>query len=513
MALFTIPNRPSRDVDNGVVKKASTKAKTANTVKGKGGLSGTISQINALVLKNLGKYEQESLLIRTVDVLHSYIDKCIDNNVISIDTETTGLDPILDKIVGVCIYTPGEKTAYIPINHISYITNELLPEQLKPEQVAYELQRIVDNKTNVIMFNAPFDIRVIRNQLGVYMTCNWDCYLGARLMNENEPSNQLKKLHQKYVLNGKEDAFTFDDLFKGVAFDKVPIKSGYLYAAHDAIITYELYEFQKQYLYYEEDKPLDARNGMNGVSWVFENIEMPIVDVVCNMEDNGVDFDNAYAKELSVKYNEKLKVILEQFEKELKQYENSINSYSVKYPGKLDTPINIASSSQLAILFYDILKIESPDSKNPRGTGVEILNKIDNPLAKIILEYREVSKLLSTYIDKLPNCVNSKTGRIHCKFNQYGADTGRFSSNAPNLQNIPSRNHDIRKMFIATQEEKIVNFDTNDFLEVDKFTEIFTNDEWVPISRFCIGDTIDIYGEVFTISNIEESNGKVRIYL
>ena len=90
MALFTIPNRPSRDVDNGVVKKASTKAKTANTVKGKGGLSGTISQINALVLKNLGKYEQESLLIRTVDVLHSYIDKCIDNKVISVDTETTG---------------------------------------------------------------------------------------------------------------------------------------------------------------------------------------------------------------------------------------------------------------------------------------------------------------------------------------------------------------------------------------------------------------------------------------
>ena len=369
------------------------------------------------------------------------------------------LDPILDKIVGVCIYTPGEKTAYIPINHISYITNELLPEQLKPEEVAYELQRIVDNNTNVIMFNAPFDIRVIRNQLGVYMTCNWDCYLGARLMNENEPSNQLKKLHQKYVLNGKEDAFTFDDLFKGVTFDKVPIKSGYLYAAHDAIITYELYEFQKQYLYYEEDKPLDARNGMNGVSWVFENIEMPIVDVVCNMEDNGVDFDNVYAKELSVKYNEKLKVILEQFEKELKQYENSINSYSAKYPGKLDTPINIASSSQLAILFYDILKIESPDYKNPRGTGVEILNKIDNPLAKIILEYREVSKLLSTYIDKLPDCVNSKTGRIHCKFNQYGADTGRFSSNSPNLQNIPSHNKDIRKMFKASDGYVLMSSD------------------------------------------------------
>lgn len=427
MPLFDIPTRKTREIDNGIVKEANTKRKSSTTVKGGGGLSGRIAQISAMVNQYLGKYEEESILLRTEEELHEYITKCIENNVISIDTETTGLDPILDKLAGICIYTPGEKTAYVPVNHESYITFERLDGQLTEEQVGKELQRLVDAKTKVIMFNAPFDIRVLRNQCNVYLTCYWDAYLGARLLNENEPSNALKKLHQKYCLNGEGDAFKYDELFKGIKFTLIPIKVGYLYAAHDAIITYELYKFQEPYLDLNQERE-DLRN----VAWVFHNIEMPIVDVVCNMEDVGVDFDLEYAKKLSVDYHKELDNKLNTFYTELKKYEDDIEYYKNSHINhKLDDPINIASPTQLAILFYDILKISPPDSKNPRGTGVDILAKIDNPLAKAILDYRKVDKLLSTYIDKLPSVINPKTNRIHCKFNQYGADTGRFSSDSP----------------------------------------------------------------------------------
>ena len=112
---------------------------------------------------------------------------------------------------------------------------------------------------------------------------------------------------------------------------------------------------------------------------------------------------------------------------------------------KLSDPISINSPTQLATLLYDIIKVNSVDKKKPRGTGEEILVKIDIPLCKAILNYRGIAKLLSTYIDKMPEVLNTNTGRIHCSFNQIGADTGRFSSSEPNMQNIPSHNTDIRK--------------------------------------------------------------------
>jgi DNA polymerase I-like protein with 3'-5' exonuclease and polymerase domains len=121
---------------------------------------------------------------------------------------------------------------------------------------------------------------------------------------------------------------------------------------------------------------------------------------------------------------------------------------------RLDNPINIQSVKQLQALLYDIAKvkpvIDKKTKKPSRGTSEEILTKLKHPIADAILEYRSFSTLVSTFIDKLPECVNPKDGRIHCKFNQYGADTGRFSSQDPNLQNIPSHDKNIRKMFKAT---------------------------------------------------------------
>ena len=461
MPLFSVPKRAGREQDKTIANKSNTKTRSTTTVKGSGVL-GQINQIKATVEKNLGQFKDDYIVITEEHDLHNYLVECVHNNIISIDTETTGLDPILDKIVGLCLYTPSQPAAYVPINHVSYVTGVRVENQLTEKQVGELLNVLVQKyHIDIIMFNAKFDMRVIRNQLGVKdIYCTWDAYLAAKLMNENEESHGLKALHKKYILDGEGDAFSFDALFKGITADKIPISSFYLYAAHDAIITYELYEFQKQYLYYDASQDKDARNGMNGVAWVFFNIEMPCLKVVCDMEDNGIKFDFEYQRKLSEKYNQLLEEKKNDFYKVCNTWGNEIYEYKQKNINhKLDDPINIGSPTQIAILLYDILQIEPPDPKSPRGTGEAILQKIDNPIAKAILDYREMSKLVSTYIDKLPECVNPKDGRIHCSFNQYGARTGRFSSENPNLQNIPSHNKDIRKMFVASDGYVLMSSD------------------------------------------------------
>ena len=199
---------------------------------------------------------------------------------------------------------------------------------------------------------------------------------------------------------------------------------------------------------------------MRNIAWVFHNIEMPCVEVVAELENTGVAFDFEYQQMLQEKYHKELEVKLKAVYDSLIPYENAIAEYRLKNPNnKLSEPINFDSPTQIAILLYDIMGIDSVDDKSPRGTGEEILTKIDNDFTKALLEYRTVGKLINTYIDKLPECVNKKDGRIHCKYNQYGADTGRFSSSDPNLQNIPSHNKEIRKMFKATDGYVLMSSD------------------------------------------------------
>ena len=449
MPLIDIKRNTSKENALSIVKKSNEKQKNAITTVKSGGILSIINDARMIVEEKLGRYKDDYIVIRDIDSLADYITKSIENDVIAIDTETTGLDPISDTIVGVCLYTPNMKACYVPINHRSYITNERTDNQLSADEVGKQLSRLKDTK--VIMFNADFDIRVLRNQCNCYLTCYWDCYLAARCMNENEDANRLKPLHAKYVLRGKEDEFTFGELFdKKISFDLIPIDTAYIYAAHDAIDTYELYDFQRQYLYYDESQSRDARNGMNGVAWVFFNLEMPLVDIIATMEDTGVELDLEYSKQLLEKYKTLLDAKTNEIRNELKKYDKLITEYRNTHSNaKIDSVINVASPTQLAIFFYDILQIGVIDAKKPRGTGTEILEKIDLPIAKMILEYRGLDKLIGTYIEKLPKCLN-KDGRLHGKFNQYGADTGRFSSRDPNLQNIPSHNKDIRKMFKAT---------------------------------------------------------------
>ena len=125
----------------------------------------------------------------------------------------------------------------------------------------------------------------------------------------------------------------------------------------------------------------------------------------------------------------------------------------------MKSPVELTSPTQLAILIYDVLKHPVVDKKSPRGTGEEILNKIDIPLSKLILKQRGLLKLINTYIDKLPTCVCEKTNRLHAQFQQLGADTGRFSSKDPNLQNIPSHEKSIRMLFTASPGYVLVGSD------------------------------------------------------
>ena len=455
MPLFEIPNRiSSKTIDNKIAKKSKT-SKPATAVRTGNSLLARINEIKAMVEKNLGKFKDDYIIINDKDVLHDYITECIGNSYISIDTETNGLDPLQDKLVGICPYTYGQKGAYIPLNHISYITGMKSEGQLDIDFVISEFKRLLEKHPDIDMFNAKFDIRFLRANGLHNIYCTWDGYLASQILNENELTHGLKALHKKYVLNGQGDAFSFDELFRGITFDKIPASVGYLYAAHDPIITTEYCDYQRKHLRLDSERE-DIRN----MAWVFHNIEMPCINVVADMEDNGIKFDMSYQQKLSEKYNKLLKEKENDFYKAVSLYDKEIKAYRTDNPNcKLDDPINMGSPAQIAILIYDILGIDPVDEKSPRGTGEAILAKIDNPICKAILEYREMSKLVSTYIDKLPDCVNPKDGRIHCSFNQYGAKTGRFSSSDPNLQNIPSHNKDIRKMFVASDGYVLMSSD------------------------------------------------------
>ena len=156
MSLFDIPTRAGREADNKIAKKANSQVRQTATVKSGSSLIERISAIKMKVESALGHLKDDYIIIQDKDVLHDYIDKCIANNVISLDTETTGLDPLVDSIVGICIYTPDMPAAYIPVNHISYMTGVRVEGQLSKEILGEEFKRI--DGIDLIMFIATFSM-------------------------------------------------------------------------------------------------------------------------------------------------------------------------------------------------------------------------------------------------------------------------------------------------------------------------------------------------------------------
>ncbi len=363
MDLFSLPNIASTQEMDKLIASKTVKKPLKTTIKGNISLTERISRIKQLVEEHLGEYKDKYDCIRLGRDLKWYIDDCIKNGICALDSETMGLNPMLDDIVGFSLYTPNQKAVYIPINHIDYITNNKIQNQLQKGFIKEQLQRLVDNKVKIIMFNAKFDIRVLRHQIGVYLESYWDGYIAQKLLNENEQENGLKALHKKYVLKNEHDAFSFSDLFEKVTFNLIPIDYGYIYAANDAKITYELYEYQKQFLDKEEKKCQEK--DLIRVADVFRNIEMPLINIVADMEDNGVLVDLDYLHSLSEKYN---KILLEkeaEFYRLCDKYNDKIEEFRRKNTNnKLGSMINIASSTQIAILLYDILE-EQPIPRQP----------------------------------------------------------------------------------------------------------------------------------------------------
>ena len=431
---FSIKNTKEADLE--LLEKTKKPLKVVSSEKSlkskKTSIEDKLAIIREEVLRILGGYAENTIVIKTKQQLIDYIDKSIQNGIISVDTETdNSLDPITCKLMGPCIYTPGQKNAYIPINHINYVTGERLDWQLTEEDVAEQFKRL--ENTPIIFHNGKFDYEVIKCTTGVSLKIYWDTMIGARMLNENERAG----LKEQYIakIDPSIEKYDIEHLFSGIEYAIVDPEIFALYAATDAFMTYKLYEWQlKQFNLPDNKRIFD----------VFKNVEIPVITVAAQMELDGVEIDKEYATRLSEKYHKKSEELDKLIEIELKKYDSVIaqwrltpdaNYHPPKKAGsgegkskaeQLDDPVSISSPTQLAILIYDVLQYKSVDKKMPRGTGEDILVKLNEkyqiPLCDLILQKRGLEKLIGTYIDKLPECVSPKDGRLHAQFNQLGTD-------------------------------------------------------------------------------------------
>ena len=421
----------------------------------------------------LGHYADDTQVIKDIDAFSKYIDAAIDNGVIAIDTETGdkdgygSLNTFDCNIMGLCLYTPGQKNAYVPVNHINRFTNEKLSWQITEEQIKVQLQRILDANVFEIYHNATFDIEVIKTTCGIKMKADWDTMVAAQLLNENEHKSLKEQF--KIHINPEQDKYNIEHLFKGLPYSIFDPELFALYAATDSYMTYKLFEYQRS----EFRKP-----DMKDVYELFQTIEIPIIDVIVDMELTGVEIDTEYAKKLSSVYHNKLDEVQVRIDAELEHLAPLINQWRLtpeaNAPQKsksksgigksknqqLSDPIDLGSPTQMAILLYDILKAPVIDKKSPRGTSAEILEELSNKyhICELLVEKRGIDILINTFIDKMPQIIQ-KDGRVHARFNQCGTQTGRFSSSDPNLQNIPSHDKTVRMMFRAPKGYSLVGGD------------------------------------------------------
>lgn len=469
-----IVESPPQKQQKKIIDKVSKPKKVTVTTEKKAPRSNKVTTSERLAMiadevnRILGVYKDQTVVLRTKEELADYIDKSILNHEIAVDTETNNsLVPITCKLMGLCLYTPGMKNAYIPVNHVNINTGELLPDQVTEAEIKEQLDRLVD--TQIITHNGKFDYEVLKCTTGVDLDIYWDTMIGSRILDENERAN----LKQQYIskIDPSIEKYSIEGLFEGVEYAVVDPELFALYAATDAFMTYKLYQWQKN----QFNIP-----GNEKMFNLFMNIEMPIVRVCADMELTGIEIDTEYGKRLSSKYHKKLDAVDKQIEEELEKFKDQIaqwrltpeanhrdkkvnkkgeETWSKSKSEQLENPPSMTSPTQLAIFFYDVLNVGVIDKKTPRGTGEEILNKIDLPICKLILEKRGLEKIIGTYVDKLPECVIPETGRLHAHFNQIGADTGRFSSSDPNLQNIPSHLKEIRMLFKAAEGNVLVGSD------------------------------------------------------
>lgn len=444
------------------------------TVKrNKNKLESALAVIQELVKSGRLHAEGEVETIRTPERLKEYMDHCKQSGEYVLDVETTGLDIYNDILVGICLYTPGETSAYVPFNHTD-LQNVRVADQMSEEQVRdIVIPYLQDQELRCINHNIKFDNKKLAwDWKQIIVNIYWDTQIAGNVLNENE-SHKLKPMYNKYILHGKGSGEDYKDLFDGIPFNYVPIDIATVYGANDGFKTYALYKFQAQYL--REDHP---REDFRKMYYVFREVEMPLIPLCTDMEMRGVEIREDFAKELSEDFNKELVEVEAKCDAYVEQFKQYILDHNnLMRLTKGTCKINYSSPQQVAALFYDIFKLRSVSRKEPRGTGDKIIQKFlstakkkdtkkSREFAEFLENYqrfKEIKKLLGTYVDKIPQVKEPKINAVYTTYNQYGAKTGRFSSSDTvskiNLQNIPSKEKRIRKIFKARDGYKLVGGD------------------------------------------------------
>ncbi len=393
-----------------------------------------------------GEVTEENEKNKTVDIEASYelilskkdfnrwLNKLKKADLIAFDTETDSLDYMQANVVGLSFAVEMGEAAYVPLAH----NYPGAPDQLDRDEVLKSLEPILNGKAKIIGHNLKYDRSVLLNH-GVQLNgIQHDTMLESYVCNSVASRHDLDTLCEKHL---QHTNIHFEDVagkgVKQITFDQVDLAVALDYAAEDADMVLRLH----QEFWSELTKKKKQRE-------LYETIELPMLKVLSNIERNGVLLDD--------------KILAKQG----KQLTKRINEVEKEAFELADGPFNLSSPKQIQEILFEKQGIPVI-RKTPKGqpsTAEDVLQElaVDYPLPKIILEHRTLSKLKSTYVDKLPTLINAKTSRVHTSYHQAVAITGRLSSSDPNLQNIPIRTEEgrrVRQAFIAPEGFKVLAAD------------------------------------------------------
>ncbi len=373
--------------------------------------------------------------ISTESEFEKLLEKFIRSPLLAMVIETAPTDVMYSKLVGIAFAAPGAGAAYVPLAH-DYMG---APEQLPLEWVLQKLQPIFSDHHKVIVAHQLKYILKILNQYGVKLENQlWDTLLAAYVLDSGSGRYDIEGLSLKYLAY---QALSLEEMtgkgVKRLPFNQVPIEKAARYAAENAEILLKLYSILTAQLSQNEE-----------LLSVFNQIEMPLLPVLSAMEQKGVLIDA-----------EKLREHSQELHHHLINIETEVH-------GLAGEVFNLSSSKQLQVILYEKLNLPIL-KKTPTGqpsTAEEVLQELSSeyPIPRLILTYRSLSKLKSTYTDRLVHDIHPRTGRVHTCYQQAVTSTGRLSSIEPNLQNIPIRSQEgrrIRQAFIAPPGFKILAAD------------------------------------------------------
>ncbi|HFK2922206.1 TPA: DNA polymerase I [Stenotrophomonas maltophilia] len=370
-----------------------------------------------------GEYET----VLTAEQLQAWVERLQQADLISFDTETDALDAMRARLVGISLAVEPGRAAYIPVGH----DYPGAPAQLPMQQVLDALRPVLqDPAKKKLGQHGKYDLHVLRRHGVAVQGYHDDTMLESFVLNSTATRHDMDSLALRYL---GYSTIKFEDVAgkgaKQIPFSQVGIDEASRYAAEDADVTLRLHHaLQPQLL---AEPALDS---------VYRTIEMPLVPVLASIEANGVRIDTDELRRQS---------------QDLSSRMLAAQQKATELAGR---SFNLDSPKQLQAVLFDELKLPAV-VKTPKGqpsTNEEALEAIadQHELPRVILDYRGLAKLRSTYTDKLPEMVNPDTGRVHTSYHQSGAATGRLSSSDPNLQNIPIRTEDgrrIRRAFIAPE--------------------------------------------------------------